>query len=327
MMLLSLGMGAFVLTLLATAAYLPIARRLQFIDAPNHRSAHVAKTPSSGGLAIVFAVALSFLTAHVLDWGFRERATQLVLCMLLLLCGLGAWDDRRALSVYLRLLAFFAVSIVVVVSSVNVVSYAPWVGPLLILALAWLLNLYNFMDGIDGLAALQAVVVAGGMLVVGLANGANSDFLLLSTIVLGAFAGFLVFNWPPAKLFMGDSGSLSAGLLLGWLGLWAWQDALMSPIVWLLLMSPFLLDTGVTLASRALQGERLTEAHSGHCYQRLARHWGSHRRVDIAMLVLQGVWLLPLSLMSVFSTIPEWTLLVLGLFPQLFLIAKLRRLT
>lgn len=327
MNLLSIGVGTLVLSVLATAVYLPIARRLHFLDAPNHRSAHIAKTPSSGGLAIVFAISLSFLTAYLLGLGFHERAAQCVAFALILICFLGAWDDRRALSVYIRLLAFFALSTIVVASSVNVASYPLWISALLILAFAWLLNLYNFMDGIDGLAALQAVAVAGGMLVVGLAKGADSDFLLLCATVLGAFAGFLVFNWPPAQLFMGDSGSLSAGLLVGWAGLWAWQEALVSPIVWLLLMSPFLLDTGVTLASRALQGERLTEAHSSHGYQRLARHWGSHRRVDFALLVLQIAWLLPLSLLTVYSTIPEWTLLLLGLFPQLFLIAKMRRLT
>jgi len=326
-MLLSIGVEALVLSVLATAAYLPIARRLQFYDAPNHRSAHIAKTPSSGGLAIVFAVSLSSLTAHLLGLGFSERATLLVSCVLVLICFLGAWDDRRALPVHSRLLAFFTFSTIVVMSYLGVDAHPLWVSAPLVLAFTWLLNLYNFMDGIDGIAALQAIAVAGGMLTVGLANGVDSDFLLLCAIVLGAFAGFLVFNWPPAKLFMGDAGSLSAGLLVGWLGLWSWQDGLMSPVVWILLMSPFLLDTGVTLAARALSGERLTEAHSSHGYQRLARHWGSHRRVDLALLVLQLTWLLPLSLLTVFSTLPEWTLLFLGLFPQLFLIAKLRRFT
>ncbi|MDP5069940.1 MAG: glycosyl transferase family 4, partial [Congregibacter sp.] len=93
-----------------------------------------------------------------------------------------------------------------------------------------------------------------------------------------------------------------------------------------LLMSPFLLDTGVTLLSRALNRERLTQAHNGHCYQRLARHWGSHRRVDYALLLLHGFWLLPLAALTQLSTLPEWTLLAVGLFPQLFLMANLRRL-
>ncbi|MDA8962482.1 glycosyl transferase family 4 [Congregibacter sp.] len=326
-MQLSFGLLALLLTLISTAIYLPLARRLRFLDAPNHRSAHAVVTPSSGGIGVILAIALALSTAQLFGGAQFEAVACLMLLLLIVLCLLGTWDDRRPLPVSLRLPAFLLLAGVAIWAYVDFSLKSLWLLPVLVLALAWLINLYNFMDGIDGLAAVQAVVVAGAMLGFGLITGATNEFLILCATVAGAYGGFLVFNWPPAKLFMGDAGSLSAGLLLGWLGLWSWRDEFMPLVVWFLLMSPFLLDTGITLIARALNGERLTQAHSDHCYQRLARHWGSHRRVDYALVILQGVWLIPLAFLAIMSALPQWTLIVLGLFPQLLLIAKLRRLT
>ncbi|WP_439102021.1 MraY family glycosyltransferase [Congregibacter sp.] len=322
----SFGLLALLLSLLGTAVYLPLARRWRLLDAPNHRSAHAMVTPSSGGLVIVAAIVTSLLAAQLSGNYAGNRASAVMAGSLIAICFLGAWDDRRPLPVALRLPVFLMLSVIAVMVSIDRLSVPMWAWPLLVLSFAWLLNLTNFMDGIDGLAALQTSLVTSGMAVLGAVSGAERDFLILCVIGTGAYGGFLVFNWPPAKLFMGDAGSLSAGFLMGWLGLWAWQGGVLSPIAWLLLMSPFLLDTGITLVARALRGEHLTQAHNSHCYQRLARHWGSHARVDGALLLLHGFWLLPLALMTVFSAVPQWTLLVLGLFPQLFLIAKLRRI-
>ncbi|WOJ94862.1 glycosyltransferase family 4 protein [Congregibacter variabilis] len=326
-MQLSFGLLALALSLICTAIYLPLARQLRFLDAPNHRSAHAVITPSSGGLAVVIAIAMTLCVAQLSGGALYGNAERLMLLLLLGLCALGAWDDRHPLPVYLRLLMFFLVASAAMSAYLDLPFTSLWLLPALMLGLAWLINLYNFMDGIDGLAALQVVMVAGAMLGLGFITGASNEFLILCATTAGAYGGFLVFNWPPAKLFMGDAGSLSAGLLLGWLGLWSWRDEFMPLVVWFLLMSPFLLDTGITLLVRAYKGQRLTEAHSSHCYQRLARHWGSHRRVDYALVILHGVWLIPLALVGVFSTLPQWTLMLLGLFPQLLLIAKLRRFT
>lgn len=323
---LNFGLLALLLTLLSTAMYLPLARRLRFLDAPNHRSAHAEITPSSGGLAVVIAVAMTLCIAELSGGAVYGTTERLMLLLLLVLCAVGAWDDRHPLPVYLRLLAFFLLASAAIWAYTDLTPFSLWLLPALIPGLAWLINLYNFMDGIDGLAAVQTVVVAGAMLGFGLITGASNEFLILCATVAGAYGGFLVFNWPPAKLFMGDAGSLSAGLLVGWLGLWSWRDELMPLVVWFLLMSPFLLDTGITLIVRAVNGERLTQAHSDHCYQRLARHWGSHRRVDYALVILQVVWLIPLAFVAIIGALPQWTLIVLGLFPQLLLIAKLRRL-
>lgn len=324
--MISLGVWALVATSAATVAYLPLASRLQMLDAPNHRSAHRLVTPSSGGLAIIVGVVSVLLVAMLTDRWAPGAGASVMLALLVALCVLGAWDDRRSIPVALRMVLFLGLASIAILQYFDATSLPLWLPPLLVLALSWLFNLYNFMDGIDGLAALQCVVVASAMLALGSISGAPSAFLGLTAVVAGAHAGFLLFNWPPARLFMGDAGSLSAGLLLGWLGLWSWRDQILPATVWLLLMSPFLLDTGLTLLARALRRERLTEAHSGHVYQRLARHWGSHRRVDIALLVLHLTWLIPLSALACLSPVPKWTLLAIGLFPQLLLIAKCQRL-
>lgn len=323
----SFALVALVLTLVMTAVYLPLARRWRFLDSPNHRSAHEVTTLSSGGLAIVVGITLTLQLAQLSGQAVLPRPDRMMQWLLVALCALGAWDDRRPVPVYVRLALFLALAGLSVVFYFDTQVLVFWLWPILILALAWLVNLYNFMDGIDGLAALQAVLVAGSMLVLGFVSGADDAFLLLCAVVLGAYGAFLVFNWPPAKLFMGDAGSLCAGLLMGWLGLWAWRDEHIPVAAWFLLMSPFLLDTGVTLLFRALKGERLTEAHSEHCYQRLARHWGSHRQVNYALLLLHLLWLGPLAMASVCFPKLQWTLMLPGLFPQLLLIAKLRRLT
>ena len=125
---------------------------------------------------------------------------------------------------------------------------------------------------------------------------------------------------------MGDAGSLSAGLLLGWLGLWGWRDDWLEPAAWLILMSPFVVDASWTLAARALRGAVLTEAHREHAYQRLARHWASHRRVAVALLLLHLVWLQPLALLTTLFPRHGVTFLAVGLFPQLLLMASIRRL-
>ncbi|WP_439105894.1 MraY family glycosyltransferase [Congregibacter sp.] len=325
--LLGIGLFTLVLALVAVAVYLPLARHMRLLDSPNHRSAHVVLTPSSGGLAIVATIVISLMVTLLLGSGLLSDApARTMLLTLVVLCALGAWDDLRPLAVGVRLVAFLLLSAFAVLAYLDSARLSFWIWPLLVVAFAWLLNLYNFMDGIDGLAALQTVLVAAEMLALGFVVGAENDYLMLCAIVAAAYAGFLVFNWPPAKLFMGDAGSLSAGLLLGWLGLWAWRDAHLSPVVWLLLMSPFLLDTASTLVHRAMRSEPLAQAHSEHCYQRLARHWQSHRKVDSALLLLHVGWLIPLALIAVLNLISECTLLTLGLFPQLFLIAKLRRL-
>jgi Fuc2NAc and GlcNAc transferase len=325
------GIASFAGAAVALAAYLPLARRLAWVDSPNHRSSHERATPGSGGVAVIAALLVTvavalFLEAPATDASGAQLAW--LLAATTALCAMGAWDDRRPLPAGLRLattLVLCAGLQVVLLAPVTAVAWAFALA--LAVALAWFVNLYNFMDGIDGLAAAQCVLAAVGLaMLAGLADAPAGRFQLLALSIGGAYLAFLLFNWPPARLFMGDAGSLSAGLLLGWLGLWGWREGWVAPAVWLLLMSPFVIDASWTLIARALRGARITEAHREHLYQRLARRWASHRRVTLALVLMHLVWLQPLALLISLYPGHSMTFLVLGLFPQLLLMASARRL-
>lgn len=316
-----LPVSVFLAVLALTAAYLPLGRRLQQLDRPVARSAHARPVVNSGGIAVVGGLLAILLAGHWAGLVVLTSREGGALGLAAVVCAIGAADDRRSLSVQLRLGLFLLASLLL--ATLYLPKDAGWfyLG-ILAVALAWLVNAFNFMDGIDGIAALQCALVAAALALLAVLNGADAAYVTVAFSLAGAYTAFLFFNWPPARVFMGDAGSLFAGFCLGWLGLWGVVEAYIGMVPWLLLMSPFLLDTALTLALRVLRRERLTEAHSQHVYQRLARRFDSHQRVDFALCALQCLWLIPLSLACSNALIAATTAMVLGLFPQLLLIAK-----
>jgi Fuc2NAc and GlcNAc transferase len=170
-----------------------------------------------------------------------------------------------------------------------------WVGQLLALVgLVWMINLYNFMDGIDGIAGVEAVCASGlGGLVLawsGLAGLAEAALVLA-----GASAGFLVWNWPPAKIFMGDVGSGFLGFAFGVLAISSAKERPWLLCPWLILLAVFIVDSILTLVRRLITGERWYEAHCSHAYQHAARRYGSHSKVTLTIAAVNVAWLFPLS--------------------------------
>jgi Fuc2NAc and GlcNAc transferase len=176
------------------------------------------------------------------------------------------------------------------------------------LGIVWTLNLFNFMDGIDGLAASEAVfVTCGGALLAGpSAHGVSTAGLVLGSTSLG----FLVWNWAPAKIFMGDVGSGYLGYLIAVLALASSRNEPQALWVWLILGGVFFVDATVTLIRRLARGERIHEAHRSHAYQTLARRWASHRRVTIAVMGVNLGWLLPCAWIA--SRLPEYAAWIAG---------------
>jgi UDP-GlcNAc:undecaprenyl-phosphate/decaprenyl-phosphate GlcNAc-1-phosphate transferase len=255
-----------------------------FLDHPNERSLHVAPVPRTGGLGIMAGVISGLLLAG---------GDALLLTLAVGLMLLSLLDDWKNLPAGWRLLGHLAAA------GAFVLAYFPAAGwiELLLLALAvgWTINLYNFMDGADGLA--------GGMTVIGFATYAvaaalagNAPFALTSLCIVAAAAAFLIFNFPPARIFMGDAGSIPLGFLAAALGLLGWRDGLWQ--LWFppVAFAPFIVDASATLALRALRGEELWRAHRSHYYQRLVLTGWSHRRLAVAeyglMLVSGGAALL-----------------------------------
>jgi Fuc2NAc and GlcNAc transferase len=170
-----------------------------------------------------------------------------------------------------------------------------WIGQILALVgSAWMINLYNFMDGIDGLAGLEAVCASGlgGLLMVWVGFGGLAACAFALT---GASAGFLVWNWPPARIFMGDVGSGFLGFVFGVLVIASVRERPWLLWPWLILLSVFIVDSTLTLMRRLITGARWYEAHCSHAYQHAARRWGSHSKVTLTIAAINAAWLFPLA--------------------------------
>ncbi|MEQ1879925.1 MAG: glycosyltransferase family 4 protein [Burkholderiales bacterium] len=249
------------------------------LDHPNERSLHSRPVPRTGGMAIIAGVtgAASLLCASP---SLIVPAVALAL--------LSYLDDRHALPAAVRLLMHLAAAgaFLWLVSGLAPAALLVF----LLLAIAWITNLFNFMDGSDGLAGGMAVFGFGAY---GMASwlAGNSEFGLLAWSIAAAAAGFLAFNFPPAKIFMGDVGSIPLGFLAGAFGVAGWQAGVwplwFPPVVF----APFIVDASVTLVRRLLRGDRVWEAHREHYYQRLILSGWSHRRTalwEYALMLLCG---------------------------------------
>jgi len=305
------------------------AVRIALLDVPNRRSSHTVPTPRGGGLAIVVAflagvAGLAALAPH--------EATGFLLLFLtaLMVAVVGLWDDLRQLSARYRILVHFLAAILLVGGPAHAgvpieQGLTIWQlsgGLILVLAVVWALNLFNFMDGIDGLAAGETVFVAVSAAFLLAWRGKEGE-ALLNLLLAAAGLGFLVWNWPPAKIFMGDVGSGFVGFVLAALAL---RSAVVSPELpkacWLILPGVFFADATSTLLRRMVRRERWYDAHRSHAYQQAATRYGSHRLVTLAVMAINLFWLLPLSVLCVILPGFEVSLTILAYLPLLGLVTK-----
>jgi UDP-N-acetylmuramyl pentapeptide phosphotransferase/UDP-N-acetylglucosamine-1-phosphate transferase len=256
------------------------------VDIPNHRSLHVRPIPRVGGWGVVPGSILAIaLCAPSFGW---------IALGALVLAIVSQIDDRRGLPARIR----FAAHLLVVAAAIawSAVDIAWWLALLAVIALVWVVNLYNFMDGSDGLAGGMAVSGFGFYAVAALAE--QPSLAVAAAAIAGAGIGFLIFNHHPAKIFLGDAGSIPLGFLAGALGFWGWQHGVWP--IWFpaLAFAPFVADATATLCRRLARGEKVWLAHREHYYQRLVQITGSHIRVAVAYYLLMlgsgGVALLAL---------------------------------
>lgn len=260
---------------------------------PNARSSHQQATLTAGGVTFVVPVVayLGWLAAN----GSLVALTLAGGGVLLALVGL--WDDVREVSRSIRFVLQAATATLVAWA---VLAPEPTVGAWLLvavtaLALTWHVNLYNFMDGIDGLAGAQTLVFAVGAQIAGRGlPGWPGDLLWL---VAGSVLGFLVFNWPQARIFMGDVGSYFLGLVTAAVAVLLWQRHILALPVSLILLSGFWFDASYTLIVRASTGQPFTQPHRTHLYQKVAAKRG-HLWTTVCYLLYAALWLLPLSWLS-----------------------------
>lgn len=329
MFLFIVSLSSFALVAVLSAGVIRYGPGFGLLDTPVARSAHVAPKPLGGGAALAAPYFLCVIW-FVASAAISESALAYLGCLFIVVLGFS--DDRWQLSSKVRLPVQFIVSLAAVraigVDSVDFgffsLSEPLTLSLLAVLSLVWLCNLTNFMDGIDGIAASQLLVTSLScvVLLVGLdaaagESGEHDVVLTLSVVLAASAAGFLLWNWSPASLFMGDAGSGFIGFALGLLALESLVTQRMSVWSWVLLLGVFIADTAVTLLVRIIRGERWYEGHSQHAYQILSRRLNSHPRVVGGVILINICWLLPLAWVA--GILPHYGVLfaTIGLAPLL----------
>ena len=328
---------AFNVGLIVVAAFLfsalltGVARRLALargiLDVPNARSSHEAPTPRGGGAAIVLGAQAAWIALGLIGLA----PPHIVIALAgggAAIAAIGLLDDRFQMSARVRLSVHFAAAwwALVWLNGLPPIQVGEhfvdlgWAGYLLAMpAIVWSLNLFNFMDGIDGIAASEAIFMVCGGILLALANGGGHSHSAIGLAFVAACSGFLLWNWPPARIFMGDVGSGFLGYVIAVLAVIEAHESAVALMVWLILGGVFFVDATVTLARRLLRGERLYEAHRTHVYQCLARRWRSHRRVTLAVLGVNVFWLLPMAMFAARSPAYAPLLLATALAPLIVL--------
>jgi len=272
-------------SLLATGVAVRLLNRNSILDVPNALSSHSIPTPRGGGLAVVSVVLLAWLVAAALPASnMVAQNISMVAAGAAVLVAVSWLDDLKGLPPLIRLAAhFFAVGLALYVSPLDGLVFQgllpPWLDQILI-AILWVgfANIFNFMDGIDGISSAESLGIGLGVAAVVSVVGGPSVIVILGAAIAGAGLGFLKWNWAPAKIFLGDVGSVPLGFLLGWLLLWLaasgeWAAAIIIPLY-------YLADSGITLVRRAIAGQRIWEAHKEHYYQRAVAVGRSHAEVS-----------------------------------------------
>ena len=280
-------LGVFSISLTLSFLTLKASRILKIIDVPNPRSNHKKSTPTAGGVAIVMTVSLCMICYKL----FKPEIQILpFLVSLWIIAIVSLVDDLKNLQIFPRV-------IFQLVSILTLLSYHLPGSLFLAVPLFLFVNFYNFMDGIDGSAVSEAAHISLSFFIISLLVPELPEGLrMLSIVLLGASLGFAKFNWHPAKIFLGDVGSISLGLICGWLLLSLARKGLYAAS--LIIPMFYLADSSLTILKRLIQGKKIWEAHSEHFFQKAARKGHSHRKITTKIIACNFI-LLALSVISI----------------------------
>lgn len=316
------ALGTLALAWVFTGLIRQYALRCSMLDVPNHRSSHSTPTPRGGGLAIVLAVLAAWGLMPILHLG--APALWVAVTAAVGVAVLGFVDDHNHVPAGLRLLGHLAAAGVIVwvlggfpaMHFVGIdLSVAP-IGPVIgVLLVAWWINLTNFMDGIDGIAGAHVVAVCLGGAWVNAVAGSPLQHTLGPVALAAATLGFLLWNWPPARIFMGDVGSGFLGAMIALFTLQAGHTDSELGWAWIILSGTFVVDASATLCLRIARRDRLAEAHRSHAYQHLAQRWGTHREVTLLWTGVTLLWLLPCALAVASGVVQGWVGLLIAYLP------------
>jgi UDP-N-acetylmuramyl pentapeptide phosphotransferase/UDP-N-acetylglucosamine-1-phosphate transferase len=283
-----LAIGLLILSFLLTPLIMHFALHYKILDIPNERSSHEVPTPRGGGLAIVIAwyigISIMFFLNDI------DRQLYFTLLSGLLLAGVSIIDDliglkpviRFSIQIFTAGLAMYFLKGMKPISISGFELSSPLVlYPLVIFGIVWFINLFNFLDGIDGYASLEAIFISFAMF---LFTGN-----LICIIIIAPVLGFLFWNWPKARIFMGDIGSTQLGFVLIVLGIFFHNEAQLPITLWIMLSSLFWFDATLTLFRRWSNKEKLTQAHKKHAYQRVVQSGFSHRKTILFSILINTI--------------------------------------
>ncbi len=298
------------------------------VDIPNERSSHTSPVPRGGGLSVVIAFfVFLYVYPNVVDGAIDIAVWKSLLLGGAIIAAVGVLDDLNHIPARWRFLthllaAALSLSLLPALPVIPLFGFSLDLGVFAYIffavLLVWSVNLFNFMDGIDGIASIEAITVLGSAALILFLQGQTAWLTLFSYLAI-CIAGFLVWNWPPAKVFMGDACSGFLGFTLGLLMIVTSVGGAINLWAWLILCGVFVVDATTTLVRRMFRGERWYEAHRSHAYQILSRRFGSHWRVSVGVLIINIVWLFPLALVA--AAYPYWGLPIccIALMPLLIL--------
>ena len=331
-MIIIVALALLVASAFVTRQLVRKSNRFSQMDIPNERSSHINPTPRGGGIAFVATSLVGFLLLLLIN--NLDNADVLALCGAGIIVAIaGHLDDRRKISGATVRLVVHAIGAIILIVGIGFPSQISLfdrtvntgtIGSILgVLYLVWLLNLFNFMDGTDGIAASEAVFVcvAGAFLNYHVLSDIN--FSAAALILAASIFGFLLYNWSPAEIFMGDVGSGYLGIAIGGLSLVAAKQQHELLWVWIILLGVFVSDATVTLIRRLLQKQKPHVAHRSHAYQHLAIRFGSHAKVSLLVLAVNVVWLLPIAFLVADKQLSGTTGVVVAYVPLLLTVLAL----
>lgn len=321
----------FISSWLLTCGIKYAAVRFNMMDVPNGRSSHSMATPRGGGLSfiVVFLIGMIYF-AHNQD--MSKEALFSIIVPGFIIALVGFIDDLGHIPAKYRLMGHLVAGILALffmhgAPSIHIYAWDIPTGfalnTLFVLYVAWMINLYNFMDGINGLAGIEAISVCFSMAFI-YASLSQSQ-LVTQPLLLGAgVLGFFFWNFPNAKIFMGDAGSGFLGFTLSFLSILSIGHDSRFFFAWLILLGVFLVDSSYTLLFRLWRGDKIYQAHKSHAYQQAALKYSSHRYVTIAVLFINMIWLFPIACLVVWKYLDELLGLAIAYIPLIYLAIKLK---